>query len=901
MEREPPPGKYLTLDRAIGWALVTLACLVIAGWLSQTPRLVQIRAGWVGMAFNTALCFALAGLALAIPERHAQLRQRVQIGVGVFLIAVASAVFAQNLLGRDFGIDWPALHVWLADPNPHPGRMAPNTSLGFVLVGAVFLALNARTKVRYSAVQVMTYLLLVLALLSLVGYGLKLELLYSRYQYTRMAVHTAGAFFLLGIGLAAVWHRASWYVQIYRGRDDVRISLMGAAILIAITATAGVVSFVSIEEQTEKSLGDSLDLALANRVELFAAALAHGVDMMELIAARASVQAGMRRLAHEPKNRQVHAALRELVADAVATGAAQAIAFYDRDGIERARIGAATTPARLALPIALRYPADALWRDRDGFVLRLRLPVAVDGMLAGFIVSEQPIPVITRVLLGDQNNSGVSGETVMCHGKARRLLCFPSRLAPNGLAIADSIDGQPLPIVRALAGGRRGAIVAKDYRHQNVLAAYAPLMQTGLAMVLKMDTAELYAPIRRRLQQVLPLLFLLVVAGVALLRWQVLPLVRGLVLSEQAARERSKIASRLASIVESSNDAIIGLDINARIETWNRAAEALYGYTAAEMIGKSVLSLQPESHTEGDTELVTRVRRGERIDHFETQRQHRDGRSIDVSLTVSPIYDDTGQVVGASEIARDIGERKRAEVAAVAAAQELARSNRELEQFAYVASHDLQEPLRMVTSYAQLLARRYKGKLDKSADEFIAFIVDGVGRMQALIQDLLAYSRVGSQGKPLIPVPLARVLATVMEQLALAIADANASVTHDPLPTVLGDESQLQQLFLNLLTNALKFRGDRPARVHIGASVDTSAGGDRWCLCVRDAGIGIEPQYSERIFEIFQRLHGRGEYPGTGIGLAICKKIVERHGGRIWVEPVAAGGTVFYFTLAGAA
>lgn len=898
MQGEPPPGKYLTLDRAIGWALVALAGLAIAGWLTQTPRLVQLRPGWVGMVFNTALCFGLAGLALAVPERHAHLRRRVQIGVGIFLIACSSAVFAQDLLGRDFGIDWPALHTWLADPNPHPGRMAPNTSLGFVLAGAVFIALNARGTVRYGAVQVMTYLLLVLSLLSLVGYGLKLELLYSWYQYTRMAVHTAAAFFLLGIGLAAVWYRAPWYARIYRGRDDVRISLVGAAILIAITATAGAVSFVSIEEQTEKSLGNSLELALANRVELFAEAFAHGVEKTELLAAHQSVQAGVRRLARAPTDPHARTGLREVVTETVTRGIFQVIAFHDRDGVERVRVGAAAKPAKFTLPITLRYPAEVLWRD--GFVLRVRVPIAIDGVSAGAIVTEQPIPVITRLLLGD-NNPGASGETVMCQGRAGRLLCLPSRLAPNGLAIADRIDGQPLPIVRALTEGGRGATIAKDYRRQHVLVAYAPLMQTGLAMVLKMDTAELYAPIRRRLQQVLPLLLLLVAAGVALLRWQVLPLVRGLVLSEQAARERSKIAGRLASIVESSNDAVIGLDASGRIESWNRAAEALYGYSAAEMVGKSVVTLLPESDAKGDTDLVARLHRGERIDDFETQRRHKDGRLIDVSLTVSPIYDDRGEVVGASEIVRDISDRKRAEAAAAAAADELARSNRELEQFAYVASHDLQEPLRMVTSYTQLLARRYKGKLDASADEFIAFIVDGVDRMQALIQDLLAYSRVGSQGKPLVAVPLERVLATVIRQLEFAIADAEATVTHDSLPTVKGDEGQLQQLLLNLLTNALKFRGDRSARVHICANVESGveggAAGDCWRLCVRDAGIGIEPQYSERIFEIFQRLHGRGEYPGTGIGLAICKKIVERHGGRIWVNPAPGGGTEFCFTL----
>lgn len=880
----------LTPDRIVGAVLIALSLAVMAGWWWQIPRLVQLRPGWVGMAFNTALCFALAGIALAIPERYARLRRRVHVGVGLFLIILPSAVFAQNLLARDLGIDWPALHAWLADPNPHPGRMAPNTSLGFVLAGAVLLALNARHGVRKYAVQVLTYLLLVLSVLSLVGYGLKLELLYSWYQYTRMAVHTAAAFFLLGLGLAAMWYRAPWFARMYRGRDDVRISLMSGAIMIAITATAGVVSFVSIEEQTEKSLGNGLELALANRVDLFATAMQHSVEKMELIVGRSALRAQMQALARDPTDARVHAALQRLAEGALGAGGFGMVAFHTVDNRERVRVGASVQRPLLRVPVTLGHEAHALW-DR-GFVLRVRVPVRDDGKDLGFVVGEQPIPIITHSLIA-ATTPGTTAETVMCRREGERLRCFPSRMSPQGLAIPDTVDGQRLPILHAFAGGR-GVTIARDYRRQHVLVAYAPLADTGLAMVLKMDTAELYAPIRRRLQQVVPLLLVLVAVGVVLLRWQVLPLVRALVQSEQTARARSEAVRRLASIVESSNDAIIGVDADGRVTSWNHAAEALYGYTAAEMLGKSVVTLLPDGAADRDAFLIARMRNGERIEHFETQRRHKDGRLVEVSLTISPIYDDAGNIVGASKIARDIGERKRAEAAAAVQAQELARSNRELEQFAYVASHDLQEPLRMVTSYTQLLARRYKAKLDGEADEFVAFIVDGVARMQALIQDLLAYSRVGSQGKPLGPVSMERVLTAVTGQLALAIADARATITHAPLPTVRGDEGQLQQLLLNLLTNALKFRGERPAQVHLGADAENG----HWRLFVRDTGIGIAPQYSERIFEIFQRLHGRGQYPGTGIGLAICKKIVERHGGRIWVEPAPGGGTIFYFTLA---
>jgi signal transduction histidine kinase len=224
---------------------------------------------------------------------------------------------------------------------------------------------------------------------------------------------------------------------------------------------------------------------------------------------------------------------------------------------------------------------------------------------------------------------------------------------------------------------------------------------------------------------------------------------------------------------------------------------------------------------------------------------------------------------------------------------EIARSNEELQQFAYVASHDLQEPLRMVSSYTQLLAKRYKGKLDSDADDFISFAVEGANRMQKLIQDLLAYSRVSRQRAEPETVSTKIVLDDVLHNLQMALKDSGAMVTHDALPTIRVDERQLMQLFQNLLSNAVKFRGPEPLRIHVSARWT----GDEWLFSVADNGIGIDPQYAERIFIIFQRLHTREEYPGTGIGLAICRKIVERHGGRMWVESELGKGATFYFTL----
>jgi signal transduction histidine kinase len=225
--------------------------------------------------------------------------------------------------------------------------------------------------------------------------------------------------------------------------------------------------------------------------------------------------------------------------------------------------------------------------------------------------------------------------------------------------------------------------------------------------------------------------------------------------------------------------------------------------------------------------------------------------------------------------------------------EQLTRSNSELEQFAYIASHDLQEPLRMIASYLELLERRYKGRLDDDADEFIGFAVDGAKRLQILIHDLLAYSKVGIQAPPPEMVNAEVVLDQAIQDMGISIHESNARVSHGPLPTVTGDRAQLGQVFRNLLGNALKFHSDLVPEVHVSASRD----GEAWRFAVRDNGIGIEPQHFERAFRMFQRLHTREEYPGTGIGLAVCKKIVERHGGKMWVESNSGEGSRFFFTL----
>jgi PAS domain S-box-containing protein len=486
----------------------------------------------------------------------------------------------------------------------------------------------------------------------------------------------------------------------------------------------------------------------------------------------------------------------------------------------------------------------------------------------------------------------------------------------------------------------------------------------------------------------------------------------------------------LANIVRSSSDAMVAMTIDGKITSWNPGAEQLYGYSSDEAIGELVHMLIPPHRSGEEEEILERVATGHKVELGDTERLRKDGSLVDISVTVSPIKDAVGNVVGASSISRDITERKRAdralrvlqegfrsafehapigmalfsieqdhgrllevnrslseitgystqqlleidlsdishpddvelerplkqqllsgeipnyrvemryvhrdghpvwvvynastvqgssdellygvaqvediterkraekELASIsdelaARATELERSNADLQQFAYAASHDLSEPLRMVSSYVQLLAKRYKDKLDSDADEFIDFAIDGTTRMQALIDGLLIYSRAGTADYSHEAVDCSKVLHDTLTTLHTSLRESGASVNAGALPTVQGDPTQLFQLFQNLISNAIKFAADEPPRIQVAAERE----GGEWCFMVKDNGIGIDRAHAERIFAVFQRLHGRGEYPGSGVGLAICKRIVERHNGRIWVEAPPEGGSTFYFTI----
>ena len=356
--------------------------------------------------------------------------------------------------------------------------------------------------------------------------------------------------------------------------------------------------------------------------------------------------------------------------------------------------------------------------------------------------------------------------------------------------------------------------------------------------------------------------------------------------SESALRAFFDSPGMLRGIVE-----VVAGDI--RFVSANKATAAAYGLTPDAVCGKLMSDLgTPPDLTREYMDRCEESRRTERAISFEMLRPFEDGDRW-LLVTVSYLGTGTAGCPRFAFVALDITERRQAEEDLRKSTEELARSNRSLEQFAIVVSHDLQEPLRTVTGFVQLLQKKYANQPDADASTWIEFTLGGARRMEALIKDLLAYARVGTRGQQPVLIDAGAVLGQALENLHESIQETGAEITHSELPAVQADPSQLAQLFQNLLGNAMKFRGEAPPKVH----VDARREGKAWRFSVSDNGIGIDPKFQDQIFEVFRRLHNRQQYEGTGIGLAICKKIVDRHGGRIWVESQPGQGATFSFTL----
>lgn len=358
-------------------------------------------------------------------------------------------------------------------------------------------------------------------------------------------------------------------------------------------------------------------------------------------------------------------------------------------------------------------------------------------------------------------------------------------------------------------------------------------------------------------------------------------------------KKNEEIKSQLASIVLNSGDAIYAMSIQGQILSWNPAAEKLYGFNEKDAVGRNISIVVPDFKLKELEHLIGKVSKGERIESFETKRMRRDKSILDVSLTLSPIREESGLVTRVSAISRDITFKKQVEEELRRYAEELALSNEELYVFSYAASHDLQEPLRSIQNFLETLNKKYKKRLGPEMEEQINAADDGVTRMYRLITDFLMYSRVGTERAPKEEIDCNLALKDALANLDAAVKESNAVIKQYTLPKVFGNFVQVTQVFQNLIANAIKYQGENKPNIEVSAEKKDGM----WLFAVKDNGIGIEQWFSERIFIVFQKLHDHRKYPGSGIGLALCKRVVEKHGGKIWFESEVGKGTTFLFTL----
>ena len=879
-----------------------IGTVALLGWTLDLEMLKSVVPGFVSMKFNTALCFGMAGMALLLirtgkPAFPALLAAR--------CCAVAVAVIGgMNLvedLGRiDFGIDQ-ALFQDILPPGSRaaPGRMAPLTALSFIFTGTVLLLADSPDLKQRIRGQWLALLVMLFGMLGVIGYLYGVDSFHTLGHYTGMALHTALAFMVLAGGLL----------------------LLNSSIGIVAITTGSQPGALMIRKLTPMVVGTAVILGgltqWGKQIDLFDDRMAAALLITALIliisgliwlTAEALNRADYQRRRTEEELRDKEQQLRT-----VTDNAPVYIAQCDRDRRYRfVNKPYADRFGRTVSDLIGRHPREIMGEETYAqasphmeAVLRgerpeyvLTLPVTpegprvvrvayspesdADGAVVGFVAAIIDITERTRttesLLIATERldlaqrvaRFGVWDWDIVSNSTVWSEEMFHLFGLDPGISSASVEVWQGIlhPDDRVAAGQ---AIEAALREHTMLDSDYRIVTPDQQVRWINATGKATYDDSGR------PVRMIGICADIT---------------ERRQAEEVLRTREQQFQMMFENHDAVMLLinpETGAIIDA-NGAAARFYGYDFATLISKNINDINALDPNEIKT-VCSRALHGER-NTFIFPHRIAGGETRMVEVNASPITH-KGQTILFS-IIHDITDRIRAEEQLRKTLAELSRSNEELQQFAYVASHDLREPLRMVVSYTELLAKRYGNQLDDAANKFIAYAVEGATRLQRLIDDLLAFSRVGTKRQPQESAPTGELLDAAVHNLQAAIEESGAVITHDALPTVRADHSQLIQLFQNLVGNAIKFRRPgAPPHIHVTACNL----GQEWQFSVADNGIGIDPQFNERIFVIFQRLHAREQYPGTGIGLAICKRIVERHGGRIWVESTPGEGTTFHFTL----
>jgi PAS domain S-box-containing protein len=873
---------------AAGGLSAALGLMVMLGWHTHNEGLVQAFPTFAPMVYNSALTLLLCGGGF------------LAVAFGMPLLALPGAVvalacgllsLAEQFGQVDLGVDQLLMTHHLATGGWPPGRISPYGAFCFVLTGTALALMGMPRPWMYRPVLValLGSILSAVGIIALFGYFVGVET-YDWGRLIPMAFYSAAGFGVLGVGFL------SFALRDGRGQDaqmplwlPIPVAAAGATTTLCLWQALAAHSGLQIERTIDSEAG-----GVRNAVKTQTEGRTRGLDRF----ARSWEHFGRPRRQDWEENVSLYV---EQVASFRAiewvdeSRRAQWVVPRKGNEAEPERDWSQTEPARKALDTAranhelVMSHAIELPGGEKGFLACL--PLLVKDEPDGFIVGMFRIQPLLDTIL-HQN---------VAHGYLISVLDGQEEIYRRG----EETDG-----------------IQSTWKHEKTADFF------GVAWQIRLwPSTELLEEFQSPIPQWVLLVGLMMtglLTGVVYfsqtaqmraleIRAATLGLEREITQRGQAEKQLERLQRQNQLILDSAGEGIYGLDKNGRITFVNPAAAAILGWTAEELIGGLAHAMLHHTKPNGmpypveECPIDTAFKDGT-VHHADNEVfWHQDGTSFPVEYVSTPMREGD-EVVGAVVTFKDITERKQVdteirqlntelEQRVERRTAELKRSNAELEQFAYVAAHDLQEPLRKVVSYTQLLGELYQGKLDKDADEFIGYAVDGAQRMQRLIQDLLEYSRVGRKEHELKPTNSELVLQAVLANLQGTIEGSGAVVTHDSLPTVRADEAQMIRLLQNLIGNGIKFCKEKTPRVHIKA-VER---GEEWVFSVRDNGIGIDPQFADRIFVIFQRLHTRAEYPGTGIGLAICRKIVERHGGKIWMESQPGQGSVFFFTLPTAA
>ena len=875
--------KRVPFSAIAGTLLAFLGGTAMLGWWLQLSPLVRVLPGYTAMVFNTALCFVLAGGALLTPFSAVARHRRITTVLGGILVTIAALVLAEHLTGSDLGIDWVPLHAWLHDSDPTPGRMSSGAAAAFLMSGAaLLLATRVRRPWMGTAVRLLTLGVGAIGVLGLAGYLVSAPLLFPEYLFATVAVHTAAGLVLLALGLRSAWKRAEWARTPLLAREDDRITFAAATVLVAIALAAGIASFAILQGRVQTLVGDNVHAALTRRTEMFRDLIGLREVNARIAATRPAVLRNLR-VIRAGRDDGSNIANVKAVVDSFLKQGFSGIAYHDVDGKVIASGGAFVQAPAMAVTLVTPDEPELLWDG--GFLLRHRISLRDPAGEVGTVRAEQPLPVLTR-LAQNVIDMGATGDMGLCVLRGEQLDCFPQRLNPKVFSTPlVNAAGEALPMTRALRG-ETGTIITRDYREQNVVAAYGPVGDFGLGMVVKIDAVEVFQPIREQLMLALGLLFLLAVGGALLLRSRIRPLATQLVESREQFR----------AVAETASDAIISADGQGNIFHFNRAAERIFGYPAKEALGRPLTLLMPErfqaQHQAGFQRfLATRQSRiiGKTI---ELVARNKDGKEFPIEISIANWETPEGNFFTA--ILRDITTRKDAGEVLKKRTAELEAANKELEAFSYSVSHDLRAPLRHIDGFSELLVDECGATLDDSGRRYIGVISESVKQMGRLIDDLLSFSKMGRVEMRQTQVGMNDLVKEVLRELAGETNGRKIEWEIDTLPDVRGDRSMLKQVWVNLLSNSVKYTRPRDlAKIKIGCSTRDGEAE----FHVQDNGAGFDMKYVEKLFGVFQRLHRAEEFEGTGVGLANVRRIVTRHGGRTWAQSKIDEGSIFYFTL----